>query len=64
MTASSLSRRFKRASAKNLAELTERGFSGYELVALSLDGKTFGYDQMVIDLGVTISRYKVVSGFV
>ena len=52
LTASSLSRRFKRASAKKLAELTERDLSGYDLVALFLDGKTFGEDQMVIGLGV------------
>ena len=42
LTASSLSRRFKRASAKKLAEMSERDLSGYDLVALFLDGKTFG----------------------
>ena len=55
LTASSLSRRFKRASAKKLAEMAERDLSGYDLVVLFLDGKTFGEDQMVIGLGVTIS---------
>ncbi|HEX9833150.1 MAG TPA: transposase [Mycobacterium sp.] len=64
LAASSLSRRFKRASAKKLAELTERDLSGYDLVALFLDGKTFGDDQMVIGLGITISGEKVVLGFV
>ena len=64
LTASSLSRRFKRASAKKLAEFTERDLSGYDLVALFLDGKTFGEDQMVIGLGITISGEKVMLGFV
>jgi transposase-like protein len=64
LAASSLSRRFKRASAKKLAELTERDLSEHDLVALFLDGKTFGDDQMVIALGVTLSGEKVVLGFV
>ncbi len=64
LAASSLSRRFKRASAKKLTELTERDLSAYDLVALFLDGKTFGDDQMVIGLGVTLEGQKVVLGFV
>jgi len=64
LTASSLSRRFKRASAKKLAELSERDLSDYDLVALFLDGKTFGEDRMVIGLGVTLEGEKVVLGFV
>jgi transposase-like protein len=64
LTASSLSRRFKRASARKLAELQERDLLGYDLVGLFLDGKTFGDDEMVIGLGVTLSGEKVVLGFV
>lgn len=64
LTASSLSRRFKRASARKLAELQERDLSSYDLVGLFLDGKTFGDDEMVIALGVTISGEKVMLGFV
>ena len=64
LTASSLSRRFKRASARKLAELQERDLSGYDLVGLFLDGKTFGDDELVIALGVTLSGEKVVLGFV
>jgi len=64
LTASSLSRRFKRASARKLAELQERDLAGYDLVGLFLDGKTFGDDEMVIALGVTLSGEKVVLGFV
>jgi len=61
---SSLSRRFKRASARKLAELQERDLSGYDLVGLWLDGKTFGDDEMVIALGVTLSGEKALLGFV
>ena len=61
---SSLSRRFKRASAKKLQELSERNLGEYDLVGLFLDGKTFGDDEIVIALGVTILGEKVVLGFV
>ena len=64
LTASSLSRRFKRASARKLAELQERDLSAYDVVGLFLDGKTFGEDAMVIALGVTVEGDKVVLGFV
>ncbi len=64
LSSSSLSRRFIRASAKKLAELVERDLSEYDIVAIFFDGKTFGDDQMVIALGVTIKGEKVVLGFV
>jgi transposase-like protein len=64
LSPSSLSQRFKRASAKKLAELGERDLSGYDLVGLLLDGKTFGDDEIVIALGVTLQGHKVVLGFV
>jgi transposase-like protein len=64
LSGSSISRRFKRASARKLVELSERDLSGHDLVALFLDGKTFGDDQMVIALGVTLEGQKVVLGFV
>jgi putative transposase len=64
LSGSSLSRRFKRASARKLAELQERDLSKHDLVALFLDGKAFGDDAMVIALGITISGEKVVLGFV
>lgn len=64
LSGSSISRRFKRASARKLAELSERDLSDYDLVALFLDGKTFGDDEMVIALGVTLEGQKVVLGFV
>lgn len=64
LSASTVSRRFKRASARKLQELSERRLEGYDLVALILDGKTFAEDEMVAAVGVTITGEKVLLGFV
>ena len=64
LSASSLSRRFKRVTARQLGQLQERDLSGYDFVALFLDGKSFAEDQMVIALGVTLRGEKVILGFV
>lgn len=64
LSASTVSRRFKRASARKLRELTERRLEAYDLVALVLDGKTFAEDEMVAAVGVTITGEKVLLGFV
>jgi len=64
LSASTVSRRFKRASMKKFQELAERDLSGYDLVAIFLDGKTFGDDEMVVALGVTMTGQKVLLGFV
>src|SRR6516165_1601276 len=64
LSASPVSRRFIRASARKLQELSERRLEGYDLVALLLDGKTFAEDEMVVAVGVTITGEKVLLGFV
>jgi transposase-like protein len=64
LSASTVSRRFKRATARKLRELTERRLEGYDLVALILDGKTFAEDEMVAAVGITITGEKVLLGFV
>ncbi|MBI3766933.1 MAG: transposase [Deltaproteobacteria bacterium] len=64
LSASTVSRRYIKASAAKLAELSERRLEGHDLVARFLDGKTFAADTMVIALGVTVSGAKVVLGFV
>lgn len=64
LSASSVSRRFIRASARKLRELQERRLERYDLVAVVIDGKTFQADELVIALGVTSRGQKVVLGFV
>ena len=61
VSASTVSRRFKRASAR---KLLERRLDRYDVVALLLDGKTFAEDEMVAAVGITITGEKVLLGFV
>jgi transposase-like protein len=64
LSASTVSRRFIRASAAKLQALMERDLSGQDLVALFLDGKSFGEDEMVLAIGVTLEGQKVMLGMV
>jgi len=64
LSPSSISRRFIRASAKQLHALQARRLKPYDVVALVLDGKTFAEDSMVIALGITLTGEKVILGFV
>ena len=64
LSASTVSRRFTRASGRKLRELMERRLDRYDLVALLLDGKTFAEDAMVTAVGVTITGEKILLGFV
>lgn len=64
LSASSISRRFIRASAQQLQALQERRLDAYDVVALILDGKTCAADALVIALGVTTTGEKVLLGFV
>jgi transposase-like protein len=49
---------------KELKRLCERRLEGYDFVALLMDGKTFGTDEMVMALGVTVDGRKIPLGFV
>ena len=64
MSGSTVSKRYVRASARELKKLCERRLEGYDFVVLILDGKTFGTDEMVIALGVTLDGRKIPLGFV
>ena len=61
---SSVSRRFLRASARELQRLQERRLDDLTWLALVLDGKTFADDQLVIALGVTTTGEKRILGLV
>ena len=64
LSASSVSRRFVRASARHLRTLCERRLDQDEFVAVVLDGKTFAQDAMVIALELTLQGQKKILGFV
>jgi putative transposase len=64
LSGSTVSRRYVRASARELRKLCERRLEGYDFVGLLLDGKTFGADETVIALGVTVDGQKVPLGFI
>jgi transposase-like protein len=64
LSASSVSRRFIRASARELQRLLERRLDTEKFVAVVIDGKTFAEDGMVTAVGVTLDGRKVILGFV
>lgn len=64
LSPSSVSRRFIRASARALQQLSERRLDGEAFVVLFLDGKTFAEDGIVIALGVTRQGEKKILGLV
>lgn len=64
LSASTMSRRYIRASARKLQALQERRLEQYEFVALVLDGKFFQDDTLVVALGITVQGEKVLLGFV
>jgi len=64
LTKSSVSRRFIRASARELRRLMARRLDDQEWLVLLLDGKRFADDGIVIALGVTRTGEKRILGMV
>ena len=64
LSSSTVSRRFIEASAEKLRKLQERDLAGEDIVAIFLDGKSFGGDMLVVALGVTMAGAKRFLGFV
>ena len=64
LSASTTSRRFRRASRRALAALQERRLGGESIVAVLLDGKTFADDAMVVAVGVLATGEKRILGMV
>lgn len=60
----SVSRRFIRATARQLKKLMERNLGQEDIVAIFIDGKSLADLEVVIALGVTIEGKKVVLGFI
>ncbi len=62
ISASNLSKRFKRGSAEKLKALQTRRLSGYDVVAIFIDGKRYAKDGLMVALGVTLRGEKIVLG--
>jgi transposase-like protein len=62
ISASSLSRRFKYATASKLRKLQERRLDNYGFVAIFIDGKRYADDGLMIALGITIEGQKIILG--
>ncbi len=63
LSASSTSRRFIKASARKLKELSQRRLEKYDFVTIILDGKSLADEQVLIAVGVTVDGQKVILGF-
>lgn len=64
LSASSVSRRFIRASAQALQAFSERRLEQDDVVVLVLDGKTFAEDSMVLAMGILRTGEKKILGVV
>ncbi len=64
LSKASVSRRFVRASARELRQLQERRLDDARWLVLVVDGKTFAEDQLVVALGVTTTGEKRILGVV
>jgi len=64
LSPSTVSRRYIRASSRKLKEIIERRLDWYDFVAVVLDGKSFGEDEIIIAIGITIEGKKVILGII
>jgi transposase-like protein len=62
VSASNLSKRFKRCSAQKLKSLQERSLAGHDVVAVFIDAKRYAKDGIIVALGVTLTGHKIVLG--
>lgn len=62
ISASNLSKRFKKCSEDKLKELQERSLAEHDFVAVFIDGKRYAKDGIMAALGVTVEGKKIVLG--
>jgi transposase-like protein len=60
----SVSKKYIRASGRKLKHFHNRPLKRYDIVAILLDGKTFGANEIIIALGITMTGEKVLLGFI
>jgi hypothetical protein len=64
MSASNVSRKFKRATEAKLRELQERRLDGYDFIAVFIDGKRYADNGLIVAMGITIEVSVRFSGVV
>jgi len=64
LSPSTVSRRYIRASSRKLKEMMQRSLGGHDFVAVVMDGKHFGEDEIIIAVGITMEGKKIVLGMI
>jgi len=64
LSASTVSRRYIRASTRKLQELMERNLGRYDVIAIVIDGKRFGEDGIIMAVGITMEGKKILLGLI
>lgn len=64
LSPSTVSRRYIRASSRKLKDIMERSLEQHDFVAIVMDGKTFGDDEIIMAVGVTMEGKKVMLGII
>lgn len=64
LSRSAVSRRFIRASARQLEALLTRDLTAHDIVAVFLDGKSVAEEALVLAVGITLTGEKIVLGVV
>ncbi len=62
ISASNLSKKFKKSSNHQLQQLQSRSLVSYDIVAIFIDAKRYADDGIVVGIGVTIEGKKIVLG--
>lgn len=62
ISASNVSKRFRKWSAAYLEKLQTRKLEGYDFIAIFIDGKAYAKDGIVIAMGITIEGRKIMLG--
>ena len=62
LSASNLSKRFRKATEENLKELNTRSLAIYDFICVFIDSKRYAKDGLLVALGVTIGGCKIILG--
>jgi transposase-like protein len=60
----SVSKKWIRASGRRLRVLMNRSLKEKDIVAVVMDGKSFGENEIIVALGITITGEKIILGFI